>query len=235
MKTGGPAAAQARGLFRDNQQLLRKRLRDNNELRTLFDVYNPGHEGFFRAFIDGKRFNKLVFVVEPLGVPGAIPEEIALFSYGETDGGLWTAFHRSDEYKQRTASNSEDHRVIDITHHELDGAIKGTHIAATDRITFRNLLAGTRVVPFELYRSLRVNRVQDQEGKELPFVQENKDEDPDLGIILPKALEAGHTYQLVIHMTAMRRCVILAANFILIPLRPGIRAANALFLRPRRL
>jgi hypothetical protein len=100
MKTGGPAASQARGIFRDNQDLLRKRLRENRELRTLLDLYNPAREGYFTAFIDGKRFNKLVFLLEPLGVPRAVPEEVALLSYGETDGGLWTAFHREEEYKK---------------------------------------------------------------------------------------------------------------------------------------
>jgi len=74
IKSGGPAAAQAHDLYRNNQDLLRKRLHDNRELRTLFDLYNPGHEGFFNAFIDGKRFNKLLFLLEPLGVPGANPE-----------------------------------------------------------------------------------------------------------------------------------------------------------------
>ena len=158
MKTGGPGASQARGVYRDNQELLRKRLRDNRELRTLFDLYNPGRDGYFTAFIDGKRFNKLVYLLEPLGVPRAVPEEIALLSYGETDGGLWAAFHREEEYKKGTASSSEDHRVIDITKHEIDGAIKGSHLAATDRLTFKNLIGGTRVVPFELFGSLRVTR-----------------------------------------------------------------------------
>jgi hypothetical protein len=98
MKSGGAAASQARDLYRNNQDVLRKRLRDNRELRTLYDLYNPGHEGFFTAFLDGKRFNKLVFVLDPFGVSGANPEEVALFSYGETDGGMWTAFHREEEY-----------------------------------------------------------------------------------------------------------------------------------------
>ena len=198
MKTGGPAASQARGLFRDNQDLLRKRLRDNRELRTLYDLYNPARDGFFAAFIDGKRFNKLVFLLEPLGVPNATPEEVALFSYGETDGGLWTAFHREEEYKKGTASSSEDNRLIDITRHEIDAAIKGTRLAATDRLTFRNLRAGTRIVPFELYGQLRVSKVQDAEGNDLNFVQEDKNEDSDFGVIMPKPLEAGKTYQLSI-------------------------------------
>ncbi|HJP92781.1 MAG TPA: carboxypeptidase regulatory-like domain-containing protein [Pyrinomonadaceae bacterium] len=235
MKTGGPAASQARGLYRDNQELLRKRLRENRELRTLFDLYNPGREGYFTAFIDGKRFNKLVFAIEPLGVASATPEEVALFSYGETDGGLWTAFHLENEYKQGKPSSAEDRRLIDITHHEIDAAIKGSHLAATDRISFRNLQAGTRVVPFDLYGSLRVTRVQDPDGNDLSFVQENKDEDSDFGVILSKPLEAGQNYQLTVQYDgndALRDSG--GGNFILIPRStwyPG--NANALYAEDR--
>src|SRR6185295_3076876 len=171
MKSGGSLVSQARDLFRDNQQLLRKRLRDNRELRTLLDLYAVDHQGFFTAFIDGKRYNKLVFLIDPLDVPGAFPEEVALLSYGETDGGVWTAFHLADEYQKGTASSSEDHRVIDIVRHQIDGSIKGTHLTVSDRITFRNQLAGTRVVPFELFGSLRVSHVQDTQGNDLSFVQ----------------------------------------------------------------
>src|SRR6185503_11874191 len=235
MKSGGPAASQARGLYHDNQELLRKRLRDNRELRTLYDLYNPARDGFFTAFIDGKRFNKLVFLLEPLGVPNATPEEVALFSYGETDGGLWTAFHREDEYKKGTASSAEDNRLIDITHHEIDAAIKGTHLAATDRITFRNLRGGTRVVPFELYGPLRVTKVQDEAGSDLSFVQEEKNEDSDFGIIMPKPLEEGKTYQISVQYDgndALRDSG--GGNFILIPRStwyPG--NANVLFAEDR--
>jgi hypothetical protein len=235
MKNRGPAANQARDIYRDNQELLRKRLRENRELRTLLDLYNPGQEGFFTAFIDGKRFNKLVFVLEPLGVPSATPEEVALFSYGETDGGLWTAFHRQEEYKKGTASSSEDHRVIDITRHEIDSAIKGSHIAAIDKITFKNLRAGTRVVPFELYGSLRVTRVQEGDGNDLSFIQEDKDEGSDFGVILSKPLDAGQTYQLIVHYDgsdALRDSG--GGNFILVPRStwyPG--NAHALFAEDR--
>ena len=235
MKTGGPGASQARSNYRDNQELLRKRFRDNRELRTLMDLYNRSPEGYFAAFIDGKRYNKLVFQLEPLGVPGARPEEVALLSYGETDGGLWAAFHREEEYKKGTASSSEDRRLIDLTRHQIDGAIKGSHLAATDKITFKNLVAGTRVVPFELFGSLRVKSVQDAEGNELSFIQESKDEDADFGVILPKALDAGQTYQLTVQYDgsdALRDSG--GGNFILIPRStwyPG--NANTLFAEDR--
>lgn len=235
MKTGGPAASQARGMFRDNQDLLRKRLHDNRELRTLFDLYNPTRDGFFTAFIDGKRFNKLIFLLEPLGVPGAIPEEVALLSYGETDGGVWTAFHREEEYQKGVPSNAEDNRLIDITRHEIDAAIKGTHLTASDRVSFRNLRSGTRVIPFDLYGPLRVTRVQDPDGNELSFVQENKDEDSDFGVVLAKPLEAGQDYQLLIQYDgdeALRDSG--GGNYILIPRStwyPG--NANVLYAEDR--
>ena len=198
MKSGGAAAGQARELYRTNMDLLRKRLRDNRELRTLQDIYNPKQEGYFNAFINGNRFNKLIYVYDPFGVPGAIPEEVALSSYGESDGGSWAAFHREDEIKKGTASSSEDHRIIDITQHDIDAAIKGSHLTITDRVTFKNLIPGTRVIPFNLYGSLRVTSVQDADGTNLNFIQESKDEDSDFGVILTKPLEAGQTHQLVI-------------------------------------
>lgn len=218
METGGPQASKARDLYRTNQQLLRKELHDNGELRTLADVYAPQRPGYFDAFIGGSRHSKLIFFLDPLGLPPVSPEEVALLSYGDTDGGIWTAFHLADEYRKGTASSSEDHRLIDITHHEIAGAIKGTRITASDVITFRSLAAGTRVIPLDLYRSLRVSRVQDEQGADLNFIQESKDDDADFGIILPQPLEAGKTYKLKVEYDgegALRDSG--GGNFILIP------------------
>ncbi len=217
MGNGGAQAAKAREYYRDNQRLLRKELRDNVELRVLTDIYAPPRAGFFDAFIAGKKHSKLVFLLDPLGIPLVSPEEVALYSYGETDGGIWNAFHLADEYTRNTASSSEDHRLFDITHHEIDGAIKGTVITATDRVTFRPLVPG-RVLSFNLYRTLRVSRVQDGQGKDLNFIQESKDEDADLGIILPENLEVGKDYTLTIQYSggdALRDSG--GGNFILIP------------------
>src|SRR5205823_2046532 len=96
MGNNGPQAAKARDFYRENQQLLRKELRDNRELRTLTDLYAPQRPGFFNAFIAGRKHEKLVFLLDPLGIPLVSPEEVALFSYGESDGGIWTAFHFAD-------------------------------------------------------------------------------------------------------------------------------------------
>jgi hypothetical protein len=198
MGTGGPQAAQAREIFRANQSLLRRQLRTNMELRTLVDLYTPERPGFLVAFIEGKRFQKLIFQIDPLGIPEVSPEEVLLASYGETDGGFWTAFHLTDEYKAGKGNSDEDHRIFDITHHQIDGAIKGTQIAATDIVTFTPLVKGTRVLPFELFRTLRVGRVHDEQGRDLQFIQEGKERDADFALIYPEPLEAGKSYKVTV-------------------------------------
>ncbi|MCA1816181.1 MAG: hypothetical protein LC746_07185, partial [Acidobacteria bacterium] len=198
MSAAGADAQRAKDIYRDNQTLLRRELRTNMELRTLVDLHTPERPGFFVAFIGGKRFEKLVFQLDPLGIPEVSPEEVFLASYGETDGGIWAAFHLSDEYGKGTASSDEDHRIYDITRHAIDGAITGTKLTANDTVTLRALQAGARVLPFDLFPSLRVSRVRDEQGRELPFVQEDKDRDADFGVIYPEPLEAGKTYKLVV-------------------------------------
>ena len=198
MSTNGPQATRAQDNYRDNQTLLRRTLRRNVDLRKLVDLYNPQRPGFFTAFIEGKRFNKLIFQYDPLGIPMVSPEEVLLSSYGQTDGGLWTAFHRADEYAKGTASSDEDHRIYDITHHEIDTVIRGTKLTSTDTLTFRQLDNGARVLPFRLFPSMRVSRVKDESGRDLDFVQEGKNDDADFGVIFPEPLEAGKTYKLTI-------------------------------------
>jgi hypothetical protein len=198
MKTNGPQASRALDAYADNQSLLRKTLRRNLELRTLVDLYNSQRPGFFIAFIDGKRYNKLVFQYDLLGIPSVSPEEVLLSSYGETDGGDWVAFHLASEYAKDTASSDEDHRIYDITHHRIDAAIRGTKFSATDTVTFRVLDPGARVLPFRLFAPLRVSRVRDEKERELSFVQEKKEEDADFGIIWPEPLEAGKIYKVTV-------------------------------------
>jgi hypothetical protein len=198
MATGGPQAARAREIYGDNLYLLRKQMRTNMELRALVDLYTPERPGFFVAFIGGRRFEKLVFQMDPLGIPEVSPEEVLLASYGDSDGGYWTAFHLTDEYKAGKGNSDEDHRIFDITHHDISGAIKGTQISASDTVSFRPLIGGSRVLPFDLYASLRVARVRDEQGRDLQFIQEKKERDSDFALIWPEPLEAGKSYKVTI-------------------------------------
>jgi hypothetical protein len=219
MHTGGAQASRAREIYREKESLLHKDLHVNLDLRTLADLYaEPPRAGFFIAFINGKRFNKLVFHLDPMGIPEVSPEQVLLLSYGETDGGFWTAFHLADEYRKGTATSAADRRMFDITHHDIEGAIRGTRITATDTVTLRPLVAGARVLPFDLYRTLRVVRVQDETGRDLNFVQEAKDEDADFAVILPHAPEVGKSIKLIVQYDgegALRDSG--GGNFILLP------------------
>ncbi len=198
LSTNGPQAARAKGIYGDNLDLLRRRLRTNMELRALVDLYTPERPGFFVAFVGGRRFEKLVFQMDPLGIPEVSPEEVMLSSYGESDGGYWTAFHLADEYRTGKGNSDEDHRVFDITHHEISGAIKGTQLSASDTLSFRPLIDGSRVLPFDLYGPLRVARVRDEQGRDLQFIQEKKERDTDFAVIWPEPLEAGKGYQVTV-------------------------------------
>jgi len=196
MHSGGAQASRARDLYREKEAVLRKELRINLETRTLADLYATERPGYFISFIGGRRWSKLIYMLDPLGIPFVSPEEVALLSYGEGDGGFWTAFHLADEYKNGTATSTQDTRIFDITHHEIEGAIRGTKIVASDRITFRPVIAGGRVLPFDLFSTLRVKSVQDEQGRELNFIQEDKEQDASFAVIYPETLEKGKEYKL---------------------------------------
>ncbi len=218
VKSGGPQASRAQGLYKENQDLLRKQFRYNIDLRSLMDIYSPQRAGYFAAFIGGKKYGKLIYQLDPLGIPEVAPEKVLLYSYGETDGGLWTAFYLDEEYKAGTANSNQDNRLVDITSHVIDGTINGTQITATDTLSLRPLIPHTRVLPFDLFGSLRVSSVVDETGRQLDFIQESKDEDADFAVILPQTLEMGKSYKYTIQYQggdAIRDTG--GGNFILLP------------------
>ena len=114
MGSSGAQIERARDLYRENQQLLRKSLRDNYDLRTLADIYAPQRPGYFASFINGKSHSKLLFLLDPLGIPFVSPEEVAILSYGQGDNGIWSAFHLADEYQKGTATAP---RITPVRYH----------------------------------------------------------------------------------------------------------------------
>jgi Carboxypeptidase regulatory-like domain/Peptidase family M1 domain len=218
MGAGSGQATRARELYSEKINFLRKDFRYNIDTRTLTDLHATKRPGFFFTFIGGRRWSKLLYMVDPLGLPFVSPEEVMLFSYGESDGGIWAAFHLANEYTTGVATSSQDTRLFDIKHHEIDTAIRGTKIVATDKVTFRPLLEDVRVLPFDLFSSLRVKSVQNEQGHELHFIQEAKDEDADFAVIYPDNLEKGKDYKLVVQYEgdgAIRDSG--SGNYILIP------------------
>ncbi|HYJ92684.1 MAG TPA: M1 family aminopeptidase [Pyrinomonadaceae bacterium] len=218
MASGGPQADKARSMFRDKEDVLRKTFHFNMTSRTLADIYAPQRKGFFYAFIDGNKFGKLVYQVDPVGLPEVYPEQVELSSYGETSGGIWTAFHLADEYKKGTANSWQDRRSYDIKNHNMDVTVNGTRLTVTDEITLQMREANARFLPFDLYKTLRVRAVKDESGSALVYIQEKKDEDADFGVILPEPKEVGKPFKIKVEydgIDALREAG--TGNFILIP------------------
>jgi hypothetical protein len=206
----GSQVARALDLFHANQSLARKQLKRNLDLRALVDLDSTSQRpGFFTAFISGKRYGKLIYQIDPLGVvtgfgPGGSgsiglgPEQVALGSYNDGDWGVWASFHMAGEYARRTANSNQNRRLTNILHHDIDATLRGTRLIVTDTLTLRAQASGNRVIPFDLFSGLRVTRVQDAEGQDLNYIQESKDEDGDFAVILPQVSQAAKTYKLTV-------------------------------------
>ncbi|HVF30825.1 MAG TPA: M1 family aminopeptidase [Pyrinomonadaceae bacterium] len=215
MATGGAQGETARGKFRDKESALRTVLRYNITSRVLSDLYSK-RNGMFMGFIDGDRFSKIIYSVDPLGISEVYPEQVELLSYGDTTSGIFTAFHMEDEYKR--PGGPKDHRIYDIKNHTMDVTISGTRISAKDEVTLVMRDGNARFLPFDLYRTLRVRSVKDEAGNSLAFIQEKKEEDSELGVVLSAAPGAEKTIKLTFEYDgteALREAG--DGNFILLP------------------
>jgi len=191
-----PESGDAAGLLSDVQQQLKKKLHDNLAARLLEDVLSSRPGGKFTAFIRGKRFSdKMVYDVDPHGGELVQPEEVSLLIWDDNHLGIWTGFHLLKEYAAHTANSDEQNRTVAVQHQKLETTIsKSAHLNGAAETTFTALQDGVRVVPLELFSTLRVESVTGEQGAALAFIQEDKDDDPDFAVVLPKELKKGESY-----------------------------------------
>jgi Peptidase family M1 domain len=193
IKKAGAAASGGcdNGLFKDSQNAMRhgELLKYNLDARILQDVLSPEPGRLFVAFVHGKRYNdKELFVVDPHGPGYLMNEEVGLMTYDENKYGLWAAFPLSGGRRSGVGGH------IHIDHQLLDTTIeKNANLTGKATTTFTVRVNGSRVIPFDLFRTLRVSSVT-AEGQALSFIQEEKREDADFSVILPKPLAAGEKF-----------------------------------------
>jgi len=198
-KGGSPSSGSCDpGLLRDSQNAMRhdRMLKYNLEGRLLEDILGNGPAGFFVAFVHGKRYNgKELFFIDPNGAPEVSPEEVELMTYDENKRGLWASFHLKDE-----GDDPANHRgLVGIAHQQLDVSIeKSANLQGKSVTTIVANRDGVRVAPFRLFSSLRVQSVTGPDGQGMGFIQEDKNDDADFCVILPKALSAGQKYSVTI-------------------------------------
>jgi hypothetical protein len=182
-----------------NQQgttLYFKKLYGNLDLRLLEDVASPAPGGYFLAAVHGHKNSHLYFIVDPHGVDGVAPEEVALLRW-DTSNDTETiplAFHSAAAIANGTATSNEQNATYKILHENLDVSIeKSGFLTCTATVQLRAQEDRLAVVPLDLYPTLRVSSVQSEKGDALDWVQEDKSVDPDFGVVLPAPLKKGET------------------------------------------
>jgi len=186
-KAGQPASGSCdAGPLKDSQNTTRHRIKTNLETELLTEILSPEPRGRFVAFIHGKRYDdKELYELDP----NANSSQVDFWTYDENKFGDWASFNFTEPHPKGSVG-----RQIRIEHHQLDttleksGALTGK--ATTTFVSQRN---GLRVVPFSLFHTLRVQSVT-ADGQPLPFIQEDKNDDADFAVILPKPLAAGDKF-----------------------------------------
>ena len=186
-KDGIPASGGCdRGLLKDSQNTTRHKIKTNLEAQLLGEILSPEPRGIFVAFVHGKRYDdKELYELDP----NANSDQVDFWTYDENKFGDWASFNFTEPHARGSVG-----RMIRIEHHQLDttleknGALSGK--ATTTFVSERN---GLRVVPFSLFHTLRVQSVT-ADGQPLSFIQEDKNDDADFAVILPKPLAAGEKF-----------------------------------------
>ncbi len=183
-QAGSPASKCNAGPLKDVQSATRHKLKANFELRILEDILSTEPGMFFAAFIHGKRYSdKELFQIDPYDSP----DQVTLMTYDEGKYGIWAALHLSDDSKR-----GQSWKRFHIEHQQLDSSIdKSGNLAGKTSTTLVSSVNGLRVISLNLFAKLRVQSVVAEGIGPLSFVQEDKDDDADFGIVLPKALAAG--------------------------------------------
>ena len=174
------------GLLKDSQNTTRHKLKHNLEARILEEVLSPEPRGLFVAFIHGKHYNdREIYEIDP----NKGSDQVSFFTYDENKWGDWASFGVTEKQAKGAIG-----KPIRIEHQQLETTIeKNGNLTGKATTTFVARRDGLRVVPFNLFRPLRVHSVTGN-GQPLSFIQEDKNDDGNFAVILPKALAAGETY-----------------------------------------
>ncbi len=177
------------------REFARNKLHANYDLRILEDVLSPAPGGYFLAAMHSPKMPHLILEIDPHGARTVAPEEIALHNWSDWGDTILLAFHDSDEYENgRRKQDMEINEPSTIHDEDLDVTIeKNGFLSAFVRVNLTAQGDGVAVVPLALYPTLRVRKVQGATGEPLDYVQEQKDTDPDFGVVLKTPLKQGQS------------------------------------------
>jgi len=187
----------------------------NLDAEVLAELYNgaPANgdtAGSFRAFINGRKYSDLRFILNPHGAMPMLlaPEEVAVLNFNPNSNhdGIWYLSHTVRELQSgrldSKPDSKEDKRLLATTHYKLEpviGSLRlfGTQpdLTATCNLTFRANESGVRMVKFDLFPDLEVSRVT-WNNQEIPFIQEGKTHDGSFYLQMPEVLTKDRDYNI---------------------------------------
>jgi hypothetical protein len=171
------------GILKDAQNATRHHIKHNLEIDILAEVLSPNPRPLFVAFIRGKNYNdKEIFELNP----NHNNNQVDFWTYDENKYGDWASFNFTETHPPGSVGTN-----LRIAHHALETTFeKSGALSGKATTTFVSLRDGLRVVPLLLFPTLRVQSVT-ADGQPLYFIQENKNDDADFAVVLPKPLAAG--------------------------------------------
>ncbi len=164
--SAGAATGAAGSAARDLRVGMREHIHMNIELRLLEDAIIPREGGYFVAsfrmgfLLTGKN---VLFTVDP----ESQPDQVELATWGDDNYQSWAAY--------RMPSAGRETGLVHVSDERLDVAFEKSgmmHCSAETTMTAHG--DGVRVVPLNLYATLRVSGVYSESGDPLDFVQEDK-------------------------------------------------------------
>jgi Peptidase family M1 domain len=182
----------AMSLSQEMQNLCRKTLNYDLEERLLADVLNEHGGGFFMANLKGPIFSKrLLYFVDPKGAFEVAPEEIGLLTSADDSYDVALGFHSE---AQRAMARAKDNTAFGISQQTIDLTIeKSGRITGKATALVTSNEDGLRVLPLNLYPTLRASGVWGPKGEALDYIQEDKDHDSDFAVVLVKSLKKGES------------------------------------------
>jgi hypothetical protein len=188
--SAGATTGQASNAAADLAKSFRQKLHENLELRLLSDVLISRPTQYFLAsFRMGGMFTgrTVLFIVDP----ESVPDQVELDTLSDEGEQAWAGYRMEGQPDDAGVPEHVTAERLDVRF-ERSGVMKNT---AETTITVRR--DGLRVVELNLYRTLRVNGVYDEDGNPLDFVQENKDYDPQFAVLLRKPAARGETLRVL--------------------------------------
>jgi hypothetical protein len=173
----------------------------NVEAELAAELYNPHSAASFAAYLHGRRYHDLRFLIAPRGAMRHMPspEEVGLINIdaGDKRDAILYLSHMNAEFQARTASSNEDKRIVAAKHYRIETAIaRNGRLTADAEVTFEALRDGDRIIDFGLLPSLRVTSVATADGKDAPFIQEDRKQDGSFYALLPQPAVKGQSYTL---------------------------------------